>query len=80
MAENREEKEEEEHRQLHNTLRFTQRQKSPAKINLFKVKNQNTRKSCEICLKSTIKPPERRQLVLLLLIFNILDTFFKCFY
>ena len=33
----------------------------PANIYLFKVKNRNTRKSCEICSKLTIKTPERRQ-------------------
>ena len=32
-----------------------------AYIYLFKVNNKNTRKSCEICLKLTIKTPERRQ-------------------
>ena len=32
----------------------------PANIYLFKVNNRNTRKSCEICLKLTIKTPERR--------------------
>ena len=26
---------------------------------MFKVKNRNTRKSCQICLKLTIKTPER---------------------
>ena len=31
----------------------------PANINLFKVNNRNTRKRCEICLKLTIKTPER---------------------
>ena len=28
----------------------------------FKVNNRNTRKRCEICLKLTIKTPERRHL------------------
>ena len=28
---------------------------------MFKVKNRNTRKRCEICLKLTLKTPERRQ-------------------
>ena len=36
---------------------------SPANIYLFKVNNRNTRKSCEICSKLTIKTPERRQQV-----------------
>ena len=34
----------------------------PANIYLFKVSNRNGRKSCEICLKLTIKTPERREL------------------
>ena len=34
---------------------------NPANIYLFKVNNRNTRKSSEICLKVTIKTPERRQ-------------------
>ena len=33
----------------------------PANIYLFKVTNRNIRKRCEICLKLTIKTPERRQ-------------------
>ena len=32
----------------------------PTDIYLFKVNNRNTRKSCEICSKLTIKTPERR--------------------
>ena len=32
-----------------------------ANIDLFKVKNKNTRKRCEICSKLAIKTPERRQ-------------------
>ena len=32
----------------------------PANIYLFKVCNRSSRKSCEICSKSTIKTPERR--------------------
>ena len=35
--------------------------KRPANICLFKVNNRSTRKSCEICLKLTIKTPERLQ-------------------
>ena len=31
----------------------------PANIYLFKVTYRNTRKRCEICLKLTIKTPER---------------------
>ena len=33
---------------------------NPVNINLFKVKNRNTRKRCEIHSKLTIKTPERR--------------------
>ena len=33
-----------------------------AGMNLLKVNNGNTRKSCEICLKLTIKTPERGQM------------------
>ena len=33
---------------------------TPANIYLFKVNNRNTRERCEICLKLTIKTPERR--------------------
>ena len=35
--------------------------KDPANIYLFKVNNRNTRKTCEICSKLTLKTPERRQ-------------------
>ena len=34
---------------------------NPANIYLLKVNNRNTRKRYEICLKLTIKAPERRQ-------------------
>ena len=34
----------------------------PDNICLFKVDNRNTRKTCEICSKLTIKTPGRRQL------------------
>ena len=33
---------------------------NPANIYLLKVSNKDTRKSCEICSKITIKTPERR--------------------
>ena len=33
---------------------------NPVTIYLFKIKNRNTRKKCEICSKSTTKTPERR--------------------
>ena len=33
----------------------------PANIYLLKVNNRNTSKRCEICLKLTVKTPERRQ-------------------
>ena len=35
----------------------------PAGICLLKLNNRNTRKSCEICSKLTIKTPERRQFI-----------------
>ena len=38
---------------LHNKSHYS------ANIYLFKVNNRNTRKRCEICLKLTIKTPER---------------------
>ena len=43
----------------------------PAGIYVFKVTNRNTRKRCEICSKLTIKTPERRHLMFLLLTFNM---------
>ena len=43
----------------------------PANIYLFKVNNRNTRKSCEICSKLTIKLT-----VFLLLTLNIFHVFF----
>ena len=33
---------------------------NPAGNYMFKVNNRNTRRRCEICLKLTIKTPERR--------------------
>ena len=33
----------------------------PANKCMFKVNNKNTRTGCEICLKLTIKTPERHQ-------------------
>ena len=47
----------------------------PVGIYLLRVNNRNTRTSCEICSKLTIKTPERRQCRL-----NIFHTLFKCFY
>ena len=49
-----------------------------AYIYLFKVNNKSTRKMCEICPKSKIKAPKRRQLlvVFLLLTYIIFHTFF----
>ena len=38
---------------------MTLRKAFPAGNNMFKVNNENTRTSCEICLKLTIKTPER---------------------
>ena len=55
---------------------FYTKSKSPPNSYLFQVNNRNTRKSCEICLKLTIKPPERRQLVFLLLTSEIFHSFF----
>ena len=34
---------------------------NPPDIYLFKINNENTRTMCEICSKSTVKAPERRQ-------------------
>ena len=49
-------------------------------IYMFKVNNRNTRTRCEICLKLTIKTPERRPpgivLVSLLLALHIFHTLF----
>ena len=55
---------------------FYTKTKSPLNSYLFQVNNRNTRKSCEICLKLTIKQPERRQLVFLLLTSEIFHFFF----
>ena len=35
----------------------------PAGIYLLKVRNRNTRTRCQLCLKLTVKIPERRQQV-----------------
>ena len=43
-------------------LQFNKSGLFPANTYLFKVKNKNTKKRYEICLKLTIKTPERRQL------------------
>ena len=56
---------------------------SPANIYLFKFNNENTRKRCEICWKSTRKHQNDVNdvvLVFLLLTLNIFHTFFYCFY
>ena len=50
---------------------------NPTNIYLFQVNNRSTIKRCKICLKLTVKAPERRQdavLVFLLLILNIFYT------
>ena len=39
---------------------FEARKRYPANIYLFKVNNRNTRKSCEISLKLTVKTPDLR--------------------
>ena len=44
---------------------------------MFKVNNRNTRKSCEICSKLTIKTPERRRSGVFMLTLNIIHTFFS---
>ena len=51
----------------------------PANIYFFKASNRNTRKRCEICLKLTLKSPERRYWLLLLTL-NIFHTFFLVFF
>ena len=51
---------------------------------MFKVKNRNTRTGCEICLKLTIKTPERlhwrRSGVFIVNFEHISHTLFYCFY
>ena len=47
---------------------------------MLKVNNRSTGKKCKMCSKFTLKTPERRQLVSLLLSFNIFHTFFSCFF
>ena len=54
---------------------------TPLNIYLLKVNDRNTRTRCEICLKLTIKTPERRQLhgvvlVSLLLTLSIFHNLF----
>ena len=51
----------------------------PGGIYLLKVSNRNTTTRCEICSKLTIKTPERRHPVPLLITFNIFHTLFYCF-
>ena len=41
----------------------------PANIYLFKGNNRSTRKRCEICLKLTIKIPQRVQCYLIMQVF-----------
>ena len=55
----------------------------PASIYLFKVDNGNIRTMCEICLKLTVKTPERRQWChsgVFIVDFNRFHTFFWCFH
>ena len=56
----------------------------PANVYLFKVSKRNTWESCEICLKSTIKLPERLHCchsgVVIVNFEHSFDTFFWCFY
>ena len=51
---------------------------NPPSIYLFKVRNRNTRKRCEISLKSTIKTA-KNDLIDVLLVFLLLTSFW-CFY
>ena len=51
-------------------------QHNPTGIYLLKVNNRNTRTRYEICSKLTIKTPERRHLVSLLITLNIFHTMF----
>ena len=53
---------------------------TPAGIYLLKVNNRNTGARCEICSKLIIKIPGKDFLVSLLLILNIFNTLFQCFY
>ena len=48
----------------------------PAGNDMFKVNNRNTRTRCEICSKLTIKIPERRRLISLLLTLGKFHTLF----
>ena len=48
----------EQHRKIPSWIGF---RRNPANICLFKATNWNTRKTCKICSKLTIKTPERRQ-------------------
>ena len=54
--------------------------KNPFGIYLLKVCNGNTRSMCEICSKLTIKTPERRFQVFLLLTLNLYHILFWCFH
>ena len=47
----------------------------PAIIYLFQANIRNTRKRCEICLKLTIKTPERRHKVVLVFLLLTIDVF-----
>ena len=49
---------------------------NPAGNYMFKVRNRNTRTSCEICSKLTIKTTKIRQWLTL----NIFHILFQCFY
>ena len=54
----------------------------PTGIYLLKVNNRNTRASCEICSKLTIKTPERRQwrrFGVFIVNFNVFHILFSCF-
>ena len=66
---------------------FDVKNSNPVGNYMFKVSNGNIRTRCEICLKLTIKIPERCQWcwchwmpLSLLLTLNIFHTLLKCFY
>ena len=44
---------------VHTSVRSTSVSRYPAADYIFKVNNRNTRASCEVCSKLTIKAPKR---------------------
>ena len=59
-------------------ISYSMRRNNPANIYLFKFKNRNTRKRCEVSSKLTIKTPERRHNVVLVFLL-LLWTYFRPF-